>query len=277
MFGNRACREIESLLWNYAARRVSEEDIERVESHLKACAKCREQADGYRQTLSALTAYQAQPAPASRTNWQDLRMRLAETSPAPAPVGFRWKMPVMALGSLAAAALLLIVINPFRPTAAPGTAFVGPADSTPGPKNTAANTEKTVPSLKSGDGIVWTDPPKNEKHVADTGSSNDTLRYSAPDSRLTTVARREPRLRTHHRYYNTPRMQSPTPDSQPDIQLVSASDVDGGRPSAKAPQENYVISPVGYTTGQEDGPNYVMGSVAPRGNGASNIEEAKGW
>src|SRR5690349_12262333 len=124
MFGNRACREVESLLWSYAARRVSEEDIERVEAHLKTCAQCREQAEGYRQTLGALTAYRGESVPLSQTNWQDLQARLAPERPAPA--GFRWGIPTLAwggIGAAVAAGALLFVLSMHNDRAQPGITF----------------------------------------------------------------------------------------------------------------------------------------------------------
>jgi hypothetical protein len=272
MFGNRACREVESLLWNYAARRVSEEDRERVETHLETCSKCGEQAEGYRRTLGALAAYQDQTAPSSQTNWQDLQARLAAKNPTPAPVGFRWRLPALAWGgaSVAVVAGLLLFVLPLFRTPEVGQITFKPVlpDSHPGSKSASEN-----PPL-----VVDNNPNFSQEEQDRIFDDLDTPPVETPVNTVQSVGRRTPRASWHRRRYRASRYEQVSTPTQHEVQFIPAADVDGGRSSHRTDPENFVMSPVGFANGQEDSPNYVMGSVgSSRRSNVSSYEEARGW
>jgi hypothetical protein len=107
----RDCREIEPMLWNYAARTLPEENRERVESHLDTCPACSRQAEEYRITVRLTADFRDAAVPDSEANWNDLLARMEARAGNRAPVPAR--RPRFALTLWGGAAMAAVVIAVF--------------------------------------------------------------------------------------------------------------------------------------------------------------------
>jgi predicted anti-sigma-YlaC factor YlaD len=110
---HRGCREIEPLLWNYAARTLPEQDIENVEAHLKGCSSCRQQEEAYRITATLTADFRERLVPESETGWTQLRAQIEarQETPLARTLRPRWTLPVWSGAALAAAAVVLLVLR----------------------------------------------------------------------------------------------------------------------------------------------------------------------
>lgn len=162
----RDCREIEPLLWNYAARTLPEQEIERVEAHLGACASCRQQAEEYRMTVVLSSDFRERLVPESETGWMQMRAQI-EALQEPSPVRTlrpRWTLPVWSGAALAAAAVALFFLRsgpPTKPVPAvdisplPGVAAITPPVR---PDKTEDQTARNSPKNPTKNYVAMTTP-----------------------------------------------------------------------------------------------------------------------
>ena len=270
MFGNRTCGDIGSHLWNYAAGRISEEDVERIEDHLRGCSSCREQADDYGKAVAGLAAFREHSTPQARTNWADLQARLTTDGRRRSPIGFGRLFPTLAWGGLSVAlcaGLLMVVFHPFSKPL---------IDFSPAPP---------TPSI-GAPGISVVSPPGDD-HVAmtDEAAGNFGPDYTDTASRQavkrpyaqTASYRHRPRY-TGARRPSGSSFQASARDQHSETVPASLSSVDGEPPAVRTVSENYVLSPVGFGSGQDDTPDYVMGSVpSSRRSDATASDDGRGW
>src|SRR5258707_14490344 len=107
-FAKSDCREIDRLLWDYAAMALCEPDMEIVEAHIDGCPACAKRVDEYRLVVGVVKKGRVVRMPESKATWQSLRATLERERQSVPPRRERSRFPVFAMGSLAFAALLLL-------------------------------------------------------------------------------------------------------------------------------------------------------------------------
>lgn len=101
------CAVVSKQLWNYAAGKLPEAEMERVEAHLRACARCRQQALEYKEVVPLALSFRAEPIPASEATWQALRSRI-ETAQTHATPRHSRRRNALTWGSVALAVCALL-------------------------------------------------------------------------------------------------------------------------------------------------------------------------
>src|SRR5258708_1767559 len=111
MFAKNECRQIDRLLWDYAAIALCEPDMELVEAHISGCRACAKRVDEYGLVVGVVKTGRIVRMPESRATWQSLRATL-EKERRIVPRRERLRFPVLALGSMAIAAILILFVAP---------------------------------------------------------------------------------------------------------------------------------------------------------------------
>lgn len=106
MFKIGSCRSISRCLWDYAAYRLPEVEMERVERHLQECARCCAEFETYRQSVTLIEAGRNGSIPESRRDWSALRGALETQAVYRAPWPFLRPSALRPVAAAAAVALL---------------------------------------------------------------------------------------------------------------------------------------------------------------------------
>ena len=114
----RECRVVTRMFWDYALRRLSESETDRVEIHIARCDKCRKELQTYRITAGLLNRGRKEPEPESQATWHALRTQLQHVQKEkpleiPQPARKASAVPLWA-GTIAAGAVLAAVWTSFR-------------------------------------------------------------------------------------------------------------------------------------------------------------------
>ncbi len=282
MVVRRECRRIAALLWDYAALRLPEIEIERIEAHLQVCPDCRKQAEQYRQTTELIRAYRNSTVPASLTTWNGLLHHL-ESGRQPAVSRTRRGLPFYALGAAAiAGAVLMLMIQ--------GSGHSGPVNpgSTDNISSKFAQRNPVVPA--SGEPGVTKLPP-----VTPVNTSGEPRPSFAPNKEPNKLVQVPPGIRwdgsTHHprwsnrvRHEPAPQIPEETPSivsTHPTKVIpVDYSHADGPGHPSQSGDRNFVMTPVAYSADQDSAPHYVIGSIASQHTDPASSEgdeEARGW
>jgi hypothetical protein len=251
---------------------LCEPDMERVEAHISGCRACGSRANEYAMVVGVVKAGRIVRMPESQASWQSLRTTL-ENERRFVPRQARSRFPVLALGSLAMAAMLLLF---FAPELAKEFK-ASPGRSGPDTKN-VEYPQATDPGDTSG--------PRHEKIVVtDPGQGSAPPSVVSP-AKLVNSDPVRPHPESPHaspsvidnKVYGT------SPKPQPAAELaryVSGDQAD--RPFDGSPKRDYVLSPVGMGRSQGNGAHFVMGTIPQSEGGITTasytkpVEEAPVW
>ena len=269
MWRNTDCRTVSELLWNYAAARLPEQEVELVEQHLVGCGPCRAEADAYRLTVDAVEGMRRDPIPQSRRGWRELEARLL-APPVRRPFfgKIQWGFPQLAWGGAAAAVLLFLVYLPQikRPTDAdsgPG----GQSASAPGPRGAARQIEQSAPS----DELTYSDSVAEEMMAA-SDPERQGIRVKGAKVRGTSRAGRSIALAQSDRSrIATFRLQRRRRTG------LDYAHVDGNvRQSGFGGMRDYVLTSVSAQSDADTSSQYVMGSLV-MADRSDDTGVALGW
>ncbi len=259
MINRLECRAVAQMIWDYAAQRLGESDIERIERHLPVCDKCRLDLEGYLRTISLVRSHRVLELPESKATWNELRSTLEFERQNARRSERRGRIPAL---SLAGATVLVLLVAAGVRMLLPrfdGHNRIGPFKVTESGISTDASIAKITGS----------------KAAKSTGADNENVILPTPNL--------EPSLRrTQGQVADAGPSSSGSKNAVAAPQL--ARDIPGVRadsPIDLRPKQDFVMTPVKVGAGSE-GRQFVMGSIPGPDSGITTAsytvsEDAPVW
>lgn len=260
MFARIECRQIDRLLWDYAAMALCEPEMEKVEAHISRCRACARKSEAYASVVGVVKTGRMMRMPESGATWHSLRVTLErERRDVPALRRTR-NIPALALGSAVMAAFLIFV---FAPRLANDEGPVRPIGDDQEGQKLANSFGVGPPAVKR--------PKDNIKTPALSAPIRNVLAQDPPQR-----VKRQPNS-SQDQPVASPNVEYGTsPEPRPSIQTAGYQPGnDADRPLDRSQQKDYVLTPVRMGSSQSGGAHFVMGTIPQSEGGITTASYTK--